>query len=128
MNAVRWRRAKHPSGQWLNDIGVTAAGELINPRGYDESLVRETLAHTAELDHKARSAAAAKAANTRRRRRALKVYSIAERINAGASIGPRTTCASCGRGLIDQESIARGIGSECWSDVLATITRLAESA
>jgi hypothetical protein len=40
------------------------------------------------------------------------------------SIGPRSNGAVCCRGLGDPESIARGIGSECWQDVLREITKL----
>jgi hypothetical protein len=49
------------------------------------------------------------------------VHVIAKRIVAGLAIGPQNHCVICGRGLTDEESIARGIGSECWQDVLSDI-------
>jgi hypothetical protein len=63
-------------------------------------------------------------AATQSERRALKVQIIAKRIVAAQATGPRTSCYVCGRGLADPQSIGRGIGSECWSDVLAALTRI----
>jgi len=37
-------------------------------------------------------------------------------------IGPLHHCFICGRHLDDQASIERGIGPECWQDVLSEIT------
>jgi hypothetical protein len=52
------------------------------------------------------------------------VYEVAKRIVQGGRYGPRRNCTICGRGLDDAQSIARGIGSECWQEVLGEIARL----
>jgi hypothetical protein len=48
-------------------------------------------------------------------------FTIRAVILAGHGIGARQNCAICGRGLSDLESINRGVGSECWQDVLRII-------
>jgi hypothetical protein len=37
---------------------------------------------------------------------------------AGHTVGPRHRCAVCSRALCDSQSIARGVGSECWQGVM----------
>jgi hypothetical protein len=71
--------------------------------------------------HERKSQAAKKAAETRARRREKKVYSVVTRLLAADPIGPRINCIVCGRGLTDAQSIDRGIGSECWQDILKGI-------
>jgi hypothetical protein len=69
-----------------------------------------------------RSEAAKRAAVTRARRVQANVYRIADKIIAGGETGgPSQKCNICGKGLNDTESIYRGIGSDCWQDVLAAI-------
>jgi Family of unknown function (DUF6011) len=41
----------------------------------------------------------------------------------GDKIDPRNNCVICGRGLDDPQSIARGVGSECWQDVVEAIAQ-----
>jgi len=53
----------------------------------------------------------------------MRVHRIAKRIVAGQAVGPNGRCVVCGKQLAYRESIDRGIGSECWQDVLAAITR-----
>jgi len=67
---------------------------------------------------------AKKAVVTRQRRTAKKVYEPAKHLIDKDPIGPRTKCAICGRGLADRQSIERGIGSECWGDVLDSIAAI----
>jgi Family of unknown function (DUF6011) len=74
--------------------------------------------------HERRIAAAKLAAETRGRRRKRKVYAAAKKLTfQGDKIGPRNNCVICGRGLDDPQSIARGVGSECWQDVLTAISQ-----
>jgi hypothetical protein len=54
-------------------------------------------------------------------RRALHVQRIAELIIAEQATGPRRRCYVCDKKLTDKDSIARGIGPECWQDVLDQI-------
>jgi hypothetical protein len=65
-----------------------------------------------------------KAAITRRQRHVKNVIAIARRLLAENDISERSRRAIRGRGLGDPESIKRGIGSECWQDLLGTIERL----
>ena len=67
-----------------------------------------------------RSDAAKRAAETRRHRREKTVYDIVRRIRAGHL--RNSHCRICSRVLSDSESIARGLGSECWQDVMAKLS------
>jgi hypothetical protein len=74
--------------------------------------------------HDRRSRAAKKAAATNAERRALKVRIIAERIAARQATGPARFCFVCRKKLTDQQSVNRGIGSECWQTVLAQVEQV----
>jgi hypothetical protein len=118
----KWKWVLH-EGKHIYDVGILDDGSLHNPRGYPPEIVRAAVMAAHASRHARRSAAAKKAAVTRTQRQARKVYSIVKRIVEGHSIGPRTNCVICGRGLADQQSIDRGIGSECWQDVLSELQR-----
>ncbi len=105
----------------LRHVGMTADGRIVNPHGYPDELVRQSIAAALKSIAQRRSRSAKAAAETRRRRQAFKVQETARRIVAGAKLGPRPTCCICGRGIDDPQSVARGIGSECWQDVLQAI-------
>jgi len=47
---------------------------------------------------------------------------------AGRGIGERQHCHICGKELSDPVSIARGIGPECWQDILSLANDDAEPA
>ncbi len=118
MSTYRWVRWENAG---LEDVGILADGTLHNPHGYDADVVRRAVLAADERRRERRSIAAQKAATTRQRRRDKKVYEVARQIVEGHVCGPCATCSICGRGLDDPESITRGIGSECWSDVLGCI-------
>ena len=105
----------------LYDIGRYKDGTIRNPKGYPEGVVIRALDKALEQEHQRRSEAAKRAAVTRKRRHDKLVHEIAKKIIVGHKYGPRNNCALCGRKLTDQESIYRGIGSECWQGVLSEI-------
>ncbi len=70
-----------------------------------------------------RSEAAKKAAETRRQRTKARVYEVARALVAGR-INPAVRCHICRKIVTDDESRLRGIGSDCWQDVLRAIERL----
>jgi hypothetical protein len=117
---ARYKWVTH-EGERLYQVGILANGRLYNPRGYPDDVVR---AAVLAADQRRRSEAAKKAAVTRERRQNHKVYLIAERLAAGGSAGPSLKCACCDRGLTDADSVARGIGSQCWQGILDVIERL----
>ena len=126
-----WKRIYHfdetsREMQTLRDVGILKDGTLHNPRGYPENIVRAAVKRADAQEHEARSNAAKKAAITRARRQERQILAIARRIVANAKIGPRDNCVICSKGLSDQESIERGIGSECWQHVLDQIEKLKE--
>jgi len=47
-------------------------------------------------------------------------------IQFGEETGPATRCILCNKKLVDEESIARGIGSECYQGVIKLAETLAE--
>ena len=111
------------NGTKLYEVGILPDGTLHNPRGYPEEDVRSAVVTANARRHERRSLAAKKAAETRRQRTAKRVYAVAERLIGNCAVGARNTCAICRRRLSDQESIGRGIGSECWQDVLDELRR-----
>jgi hypothetical protein len=120
MNMSRWKWIRF-EGDTLRDIGVNPDGTLHNPNGYPDATVRAAIAEAEDRRHRQSSDAAKKAAATRRRRQEKRVYDVARRISTGEAYGPATACVICGRGLDDEQSIHRGIGSECWQSVLQVI-------
>ncbi len=122
----RYRWVMH-GGDKLHDVGIDADGSLYNPHNYPEDVVRVAVAAADERRHERRSRAAQKAGATRRRRQALKVYELARAIVAEQATGPSGRCALCRRKLSDAESIARGIGTECWGGVLEEVSRLRDT-
>jgi Family of unknown function (DUF6011) len=125
MRDLKWRWIDH-EGQRLYQVGVLSDGSLHNPRGYDEAVVREVVHQAEQRLHARRSSAAKKAAITKQRRRERLTYEVAKQIIANRVYGPRQHCVICGKELGDSESIARGIGSECWQRVLESISQQAE--
>ena len=128
MSNYKWVYANEEQSleQRLFNVGIENDGSLHNPNGYPEDLVRSAVMAADARGKERRSQAAKKAGATRKLRTAKKVYSVARHLTLnGVPIGPRNSCVICGRGLGDQQSIGRGIGSECWQSVLDEIERLA---
>jgi hypothetical protein len=121
MSKYKW--VNH-NGMKLYEVGILPDGALHNPRGYPDEIVRAAVLAADQRWHEHRSKAAKKAAVTRQERQEKRVYAVAARIVQGRKFGPRNNCIICGRGLGDAQSIARGIGSECWQGVLGEIARL----
>jgi hypothetical protein len=122
VTTYKWVRS--PDGHRFEDVGLRADGTLHNPNGYPADDVRRAIAAADERRGLKRSGAAKKAAATRRLRQERKVYDAAHRFVAGHHLGPCDICRICGRSLADEDSIKRGIGSDCWQDVLTLISRL----
>lgn len=117
-----WTHEWIPFPDRLWSVGIEADGTLFNPNNYPDDIVRAAVAAADARRHERRSGAAKKAAVTRAQRKQNKIRIAAQRIVATQGIGPRRDCYVCGRGLGDPQSIARGIGSECWQDVLTLVT------
>ena len=123
-SASRWHWVRAADGTTrFRDVAIDQHGALTNPRGYPEQEVREAIAAAQAQKSARRKAGAVKAAQTRARRRALKVDLVARQIVAGRIFGPAARCACCRKGLGDPVSIKRGIGSECWDGILTLIER-----
>ena len=117
----RWKWISNPAGGTYRDIGVDKDGSVWNPNGYPEDLVRAAVGAAAERRRERRSIAAKRAAQTRQRRKERRVYEVVARLEGGGVLHPGINCEICGRGLDDPQSKARGIGSDCWQLVLASI-------
>ena len=128
MGIYQWVWFDQKAGKRFYDVGILDDGSLHSPNGYLESAVHAAVLAADTRKHERRKQAAKKAAVTRARRRELKVDWIARRIVEKQQTGPQSHCHICGRGLSDPPSIERGIGSECWQDVLAAIERYAAQA
>jgi hypothetical protein len=113
----RWKRVSY-EGTQLFEVGILDDGTLHNPRGYPPEIVRAAVMAVDARQHARRSAAAKKAAVTRQRRHAGRVWQAGRLLANNLATGPSQHCCICGRHLDDPASIQRGIGSECWQDVL----------
>jgi hypothetical protein len=120
MTGSHWNLIHH-EGTTLRQVGFWPDGSLYNPNNYPEQLVRAAVAGAEARRHERRSCAAKRAAVTRANRRTRDVQRAARAIAQRQRTGPRHTCFVCGRGLGDPQSIERGIGSECWQDVLRAV-------
>jgi hypothetical protein len=120
--ASLYRWCHGPNGEMLYGIGILADGSLRNPHGYPDDVVRAAVLAADARCRARRSGSAKKAAETRRQRQLKRTATVAQKILAGHGIGARQNCAICGRGLGDPVSIARGVGSECWQDVLNLVS------
>jgi hypothetical protein len=111
------------SGNLLRDVGILADGTLYNPNGYPEDVVRSAVLAAIERKKKRRSDGAKKAAATRAIRMERRVYEVARNLGLNCKYGPRGRCYICDKELGDQQSIERGIGSDCWDRVMKAITQ-----
>lgn len=107
-----------PNVPTMRDVGILADGTLHNPNGYPEDVVRASVLAAIEQERDSRSQAAKKAAVTRSIRRKRKIYETVRKLGLGHKFGPRTHCMLCNTEMSDPESIDRGIGSDCWQDVM----------
>jgi hypothetical protein len=114
---VRWETGH------LYNVGILADGSLFNPHRYPEAAMRTAIREARERLHQRRSKVAKKAAVTRADRQELRVMEAAKRFVERQGIGPRQYCYICCKHLTDRESIQRGIGPECWQEVLTNIER-----
>ena len=113
-----WHYQADGTKQRLFSVGIGKDGTLHNPNGYPDDVVREAVLGADARRAERRSNGAKKAAVTRQRRQAKRTLEVAKIILAGKDIGPAIQCAICNRKLDDTDSVNRGIGSECWQDVL----------
>lgn len=121
-----WKRIMHQlngARMRFDDVGIRPDGTLYNPNGYPENEVRAAVLAAEERQRERRSKRAKMAAETRRLRRERLVHITVQRILAGHPIGPRANCAICRRCLDDPQSVHRGIGPECWQDIMRDVTR-----
>jgi Family of unknown function (DUF6011) len=117
-----WRDAE--KSERLFQVGILPDGALRNPNGYPDGVVRAAIAAVEARRSERRSNAAKQAAETRAKRQQNRIGYIAQRVAAAQKTGLRSRCYVCGRRLTDPESINRGIGSECWQDVLTQISEI----
>jgi hypothetical protein len=121
----RWKWIRHGDRRLINVV-FRADGTATADDGSTHEPVLEEVALaalvTANRDLNAeRSAAARKAAETRKKRHDRRVYAIVEALRHGQQLTPSGKCRCCGKGLTDDESRRRGIGSECWQGVLRAL-------
>jgi Family of unknown function (DUF6011) len=65
---------------------------------------------------------------TRAKRVERLAHDVAQLVASGQPTGPADRCFVCNRPLSDQQSLARGIGSDCFKAVQAEIARLVGAA
>jgi hypothetical protein len=110
---IEWTEA--PNG--LANIGVRYDGSLINPNGYPEEEVRAVLEAHFKTEREQRDAIIAKGVRTRARRRLDRLWQAVKAWKAG-TLSPANKSRCCKKHLTDPVSKARGIGPECWEEIL----------
>lgn len=122
----RYKWVYHETGT-LFDVGILADGTLHNPNGYPEDVVRCAVQAADARRHERHSQAATKAAVTRASRREKKITQAVKRLMAGLAAlddaKPHNNCRICGKSITDADSRLRGIGPECWQDILRMVER-----
>lgn len=113
---IRWSRL----GDY-RDVGINEDGSLHNPNGHPEEPVCAAIADALEAERRRRSAGARIASTTRAERHEKQLYRAARRVLEGLQVANSTHCDICKKALTDEQSIARGIGPECWQGVLGRI-------
>lgn len=115
--------------QWIRTTGGTIRkpevrierGEIVSatsdPPRPTQEIVRAVYDATARRAAK-RAEAANKAATTRQHRQATLTYKLAATWLATAKLPPSLRCNLCKKPLTDPDAIERGIGSECWQNIL----------
>ena len=123
----RWRSMTYPNYGYMSSIGINHDNTLWNPNGYPEDIVRAAVLWADERKRaeitKRRKEGAQQAAKTRKRRHEIKLQAIVNKMLRDESIGPSTHCVLCKKELSDPQSLARGIGSECWQGILSAVER-----
>lgn len=128
---MRWRWVLMPDGGRVRDVSVShEGGRLVGfdySGPYDTDAVLDRIVEVLARKRKRRSEAAKRGAATRSARKERRVYEIAKAV-LRESVSPAARCSLCGRGLTDEQSRRRGVGPECWGDVLRAVERLASGA
>ena len=128
---MRWRWVLMPDGGRVRDVSVShEGGRLVGfdySGPYDADAVLDRIVEVLARKRKRRSEAAKRGAATRSARRERRVYEIAKAV-LSRSVSPASRCYLCGRGLTDEQSRRRGVGPECWGDVLRAVERLASGS
>lgn len=118
----RWRYVFDTTGSSIKDCELQIEdGQIVSATAstdHTESEIVNGIYRALRKRRKKRKEAAVKAAVTRQRCRELKAKKIARQMAFGGETGPAKNCLVCGRPVSDQESIDRGVGSECWQGVL----------
>ena len=119
--ASRWRKAGEFVGVAYLPDGTIEAG------GNDSEQVARAILKAVSCRKLRRSASAQKAAETRARRTQAQVYEVARMVLAGRHQTPSLMCRICRKLVTDPVSRSRGIGPDCWGQVLAIIEELTTS-
>jgi hypothetical protein len=106
----------------LHGVRILRDGSLWNPNGYPEERIREAVLAANERHLAKRSKAAQEGAKTRAARQQRQTAQLVKRYLSGQHIvGPLPNCAICGKAIDDQQSIERGVGSDCWQKLLQAV-------
>ncbi len=90
---------------------------------FSESEVRQTVLKILQREKGRRQEAAKRAVETRAIRRKQDVYRAAK-LYAENNLTPSRRCLCCKRVITDLTSFQRGVGSECWQEVLRVFETL----
>lgn len=130
-SGMGWRWVGLDDGRRITDVRVEHDGERLTVLRWEGDAGRDEvvagLIGALIRRRERRSKAARKGAVTRAKRRELLVYDVARQIRSNRFV-PGCRCAICGRALSDSDSRDRGVGPECWGDVLRLVQHFAEAS
>ncbi|MGE0801577.1 MAG: hypothetical protein AB7O55_24925 [Lautropia sp.] len=121
-----WRWIRDDAGRISNIVvehDGTAITTVTADDGVPQDRVLAAVLRALERESSRRKAAAQAGAQTRSRRQEKRVRQIISRLAAGEVFGPRTRCLICSKALETRVARQRGIGADCWQNVLAAMTR-----
>jgi hypothetical protein len=104
-------------GKTFSDVGISRDGSLTNPRAYGETAVRDAIEWAMVEQCERHRESIQEGVETRQWRRQSALWQTVKAWRAG-KLTPGKVCQCCHKDLTDPPSITRGIGPECWEDIL----------
>ena len=121
----RWEWVSTESGRMEGPVVRIEHGQIVEASARDCRWTTTQIVRGVYLAHRRiaerRSASAKKAAETRKGRQDARVYALAKWWLKYEKLPPSKKCHMCGKSLDDAESIDRGVGSDCWQNLLTII-------
>lgn len=123
-NCSRWHWIRSKAGSQIRNVEIVHDGNGITSvqfqGDFDSATVVRSAFDALSRRRDRRRESSRRGAETRKKRRELLVYEIAKAITEGRNLAA-TRCRLCGKKITDELSRQRGIGSDCWQEIMKQI-------